>query len=303
MKNIIEKDKKHKSGIYQIRNLSNNKIYIGSAFNLLDRFHCHKSLLKNNKHGNQHLQRSYNRNPDDFIFEIVEFVDDISKIYEIEQIYIDITYGKNCYNISKKTNEYNSLLKNNKLRREKFQLIDKENKLYDFSGLADTSRILNLNFRLLRNLVIGKSLSYKGWRLPKNIDYNPKNYRKSKGRGAEIHNVRLISPDGEIHGPIFNIEEFCRNNKLVASNLRHVISKKNKSHRGWCLYDESYTKFIGKNAKEYSLSLISPKGEIFTQISNLNKFCRDRNLSPSGIRRLIKGQIKKLNYKGWKLIN
>ena len=41
-----------KSGIYQIRNLVNGKIYVGSAVNLRARMQSHFGELKNNKHNN-----------------------------------------------------------------------------------------------------------------------------------------------------------------------------------------------------------------------------------------------------------
>jgi excinuclease UvrABC nuclease subunit len=44
------------SGIYRIRNIENNHVYIGSAKDILGRKSRHFYALKNNKHHNQHLQ-------------------------------------------------------------------------------------------------------------------------------------------------------------------------------------------------------------------------------------------------------
>jgi group I intron endonuclease len=61
------------SGIYKMTNIINNKCYIGSAIDIKNRFKQHKSLLKNNKHFNNHLQSSYNKyGKDNFLFEIIE---------------------------------------------------------------------------------------------------------------------------------------------------------------------------------------------------------------------------------------
>lgn len=49
------------TGIYKIRNIINNKIYIGSAIDIKKRWRDHKWYLKENKHHNQHLQASYNK--------------------------------------------------------------------------------------------------------------------------------------------------------------------------------------------------------------------------------------------------
>lgn len=86
-----------KSGIYQITNILNGKFYIGSAVDLNQRKGIHFYNLKNNKHGNPHLQSSYNKHgKDNFVFEIIE-----ECVVEIlllrEQYYIDIL--KPNYNI------------------------------------------------------------------------------------------------------------------------------------------------------------------------------------------------------------
>ena len=56
-KSIIMK----KMGIYFIRCIINNKLYIGSAFNIKYRWKRHFNDLKKNKHHSPHLQRAYNK--------------------------------------------------------------------------------------------------------------------------------------------------------------------------------------------------------------------------------------------------
>ena len=46
-------------GIYRIKNVINEKSYIGSSINIKSRIQRHKSELKNNKHSNLKLQRAY----------------------------------------------------------------------------------------------------------------------------------------------------------------------------------------------------------------------------------------------------
>lgn len=80
-----------RSGIYKIRNIKNNKIYIGSALHFRKRKWEHDSMLFRGKHHSRHLQASYNKHGEDcFVFEIVEYVDDKTKLIEREQYYIDI---------------------------------------------------------------------------------------------------------------------------------------------------------------------------------------------------------------------
>ena len=50
-----------KSGIYAIKNLINNKMYIGSTSDFKSRCRSHRTLLNRNKHFNKHLQNSVNK--------------------------------------------------------------------------------------------------------------------------------------------------------------------------------------------------------------------------------------------------
>jgi len=57
-------------GIYAIHNIISNKYYIGSSQCIRRRWNEHKSLLNRNKHGNQHLQYSYNK----YGLDVFEFI-------------------------------------------------------------------------------------------------------------------------------------------------------------------------------------------------------------------------------------
>ena len=92
------------SGIYQIINTTNNKIYVGSSINIKQRFNDHKKLLRHNKHPNNHLQSSWLKyGESNFNFEIIEYVDNENLLIK-EQFYIDLFLSyenKIGYNISK----------------------------------------------------------------------------------------------------------------------------------------------------------------------------------------------------------
>jgi group I intron endonuclease len=76
-------------GIYCIRNTSNNKRYIGSSRNITGRWRVHKSRLTLNKHHSTHLQKSYNLGTANFVYEIIELVDDLSQLEAREQYWVD----------------------------------------------------------------------------------------------------------------------------------------------------------------------------------------------------------------------
>ena len=48
-------------GIYYIKNIVNNNMYIGQSINIKTRFSCHKSALNKNRHYNEKLQKDFNK--------------------------------------------------------------------------------------------------------------------------------------------------------------------------------------------------------------------------------------------------
>src|SRR6266404_9821390 len=83
------------SGIYRILNLIDNKIYIGSAYNLYMRWAQHKSNLKLNKHPSRYLQNAWNKyGENNFKFEILELILNRKSLASREQRWIDET---KCY--------------------------------------------------------------------------------------------------------------------------------------------------------------------------------------------------------------
>lgn len=305
MKFNIDLNKKKLAGIYRILNIVNNKFYIGSAFNFDNRFRTHKSKLKSNKHENEHLQRSYNKyGHDSFIFEILEIVDEVTIIYDIEKEYLDKYFDNNtiCYNMNTETDPNKSLVKYNESRKVKIILISPDNILHEFDSYTSASKKINSSTGFIRDVVKGKYKSCKGWRLPENIDYDYINYRKVQGRGAKLHNIKLLSPDGNVYGPIFNMESFSRQHNINSSELLNIIAGRTRYSNGWSLFDGiSKNSPIAKNAKTYNITLISPDNIEYSDIKNLTKFCKENKLCISSIRSIIYGKSKKNNHKGWKL--
>ena len=88
-----------KSGIYKITCSENNKVYVGQAINIQDRWKTHIQCLNRNKHHNIHLQRAWNKyGENNFKFDIIEYCEkeDLNdkEIYWIKEL----SSFKNGYN-------------------------------------------------------------------------------------------------------------------------------------------------------------------------------------------------------------
>ena len=76
--------------IYKIQNRVNSKIYVGSTQNIQERWDYHKRQLRNDRHGNIHLQNAFNKyGVDSFEFSVIEEVKDIENLIDREQYYMD----------------------------------------------------------------------------------------------------------------------------------------------------------------------------------------------------------------------
>lgn len=90
-------------GIYQIRNIKDNYVYIGQTNErFVRRLWLHDFLLRNNKHDNINLQNAYNENGEDaFIFETLYVVESKTDLDKLEKECIKNARKQGvCYNIS-----------------------------------------------------------------------------------------------------------------------------------------------------------------------------------------------------------
>jgi len=93
------------SGIYQIKNLINGKVYIGQAKQLATRAMQHERSLNSQKHDNKHLQAAWNfYGSDAFEFTVLQVVEGKAERDVAEQALITQFYGDGCYNIMKDVN-------------------------------------------------------------------------------------------------------------------------------------------------------------------------------------------------------
>lgn len=111
------------SGIYMIKNIITNKVYIGSAIDFERRFYLHKLNLNKNQHHSRHLQSSWNKYGfSNFEFIILEETNkDKNILLKIEQIYIDKYQSANInfgYNINPKAGSSLGVKRSDEFRKK-----------------------------------------------------------------------------------------------------------------------------------------------------------------------------------------
>lgn len=94
--------RKKVAGIYQIRNLINGKVYVGSSSCLGGREKEHLYRLKAGNHHSQKLQRAWAKYGEDaFKFEILELIDGDDALLAAEQRWIDqLDCARRGYNVA-----------------------------------------------------------------------------------------------------------------------------------------------------------------------------------------------------------
>lgn len=324
------------AGIYKIQNLSNQRIYIGSAVRFKNRWTNHLNALKANRHENMFLQADFNKlGKDAFKFEILEITNGTKEErLKIEERYILQFFGdySKCYNLSKraispaapsKTPEATKQ-KRSKSAKINWQTIEYRQKITSASKKAlldkaishtfisptgeltevkhiiDFAKEKNLDCRGLYELVSGKAESYKGWR--SSLKYSGVfnlSEQLSKSRTIKYTNISIISNDGIIlTGPLY---EVANEAKLKKASLAALIRGDKESLYGWKSHSKkeiSANKIKKQNSCEKEYFFISPSGQVHSGVG-IGAFAKTVQLKVHGFYKLISGECK--SYKGWKL--
>lgn len=223
----------NKGGIYQIRNSLNGKVYVGSCKRFKKRAYDHRSYLRNNRHHNQELQRSYNLHKEEnvFVFEILEVIEgDLEARLQVEQKYLNAFLDANmwemCYNAKTNTKGGNGFEPN-------------INKIPWNKGKTDVYSSETLE-KISNSLKGSKNPRYK---IPRTQEVKDKISKKNKGNGNGMYGVvgsnnsrskpyAFISPTGDIFQGI-GLSYFCKSMGLKQSNMQRLLSGKSKQHKGW----------------------------------------------------------------------
>lgn len=254
-----------KSGVYQIRNIQNEKVYIGSCKEFKTRAKQHLSSLRNGKHQNKHLQASYNKwGEKAFIFEILFVMEaDSYARRQKEQELIDqfLQNWNQCYNLAKKvTPEQTSWSKNPDVTRRKISRALTGRKLssdhVEKMRQTKTGQVLSQTHKLkikqamraknIKGPFAGKHLSEEHKKKISNSllgDKNPffakTHTKEQKEKMSKSHLGKISSRRKKVL--LINIntnEQLYFDSVMLASlflkrNVSKVIKKKTKTYKNW----------------------------------------------------------------------
>jgi group I intron endonuclease len=258
-----------KVGIYAIKNLKNNKIYIGQSINIQKRIIQHKSNLKRNKHPNAHLQASYNYyGENNFEFYILELCEK-DVLDKREKYWIDFFDGKNCQN---NFNEKDG-------GKTHFELSDEAKKKCGFCNL-------------------GKHRS------PKNEFKKGGHPGKEFQKGLVPYNRKMVYQydlEGKFINNYNSLKEAAQKNKISSSLLSLCCNKKIKTAKGyqWRFKDENPANKIVKincvAVYQYDLD-----GNFIQKFNNIKSAADYIGVKPSVISQCLSGKSHSSKGYQWK---
>lgn len=121
-------------GIYCIENICNHKKYIGQSVNIYERWSKHRTLLRKDSHGNQHLQYAWKTyGEENFLFYIIEECC-VDKLDELE------IYYTNLYNVYDNQYGYNIEPAGKANHTRTIETIEKIKKNRKYVASEDTKR-------------------------------------------------------------------------------------------------------------------------------------------------------------------
>lgn len=285
------------SGVYQIINRVNGKVYVGSAVDIQVRLHNHRRELRSQQHCNQKLQNAWDKHGEAaFDVRVIELIPDPQDLLPREQYWLDLLQsvknGYNClptagsnlgYKATDVTRERSSRAK----ARPMQGFITPDGATVTILNLYLFCKANGLTSQPMRMLAAGTATSYKGW-THSNAKLPAREWKKTY--------QGFIDPAGREVPPVTNLAAFCREHGLIPSNMSAVYLGHTTSHRGWTHVRHNGHVNLPQRARRYPGHFVSPEGQRFT-VTNLRQFSQGRGLLQSGMHQLFSG--KKRQYKGW----
>jgi group I intron endonuclease len=269
------------SGVYEIRCLVTNRVYVGSSVNVHARWLQHRNRLRSGRHCNSFLQRAWNSHGENNFQVLVLELCNETQLLRAEQKWID---ERRCVNRLLGFNVC-AIAGAPAMRNVKTWegFIDPEGNDRTIENLHKFCRAESLCFSAMHGLAkgTGKLRSHRGW-----------THRNSVRKRAYIKTYEgFVDPAGCSVAPIHNLAAFCRQHELDKTHVVAVFNRRICSHRGW-----THRNGLQRRDVRTYLGFVSPSGRRVT-VTNLQAFCRREGLSPVRMHNLVSGMRRR--HKGW----
>ena len=263
-------------GIYKIENKANGKVYIGQSVNIESRWKGHKSNLRNNKHQNDYLQKSWNKyGEENFDFSVLCECEkdklDEKEIYYINQY--KSTDGKYGYNLReggesgtmtettiKKLRGLGSTLSQDDVRHIKMLM-------YLLMDRNEIAKMYNVSPKVLTAISQGKNWGYI---LPELND--------------KIHNLKQTLID--------------ERNQMIVSHYDNGLSITKiveKTGLSTSIVEKAVYKYRDIKSKDKQMNKYNKIFELHEQGVNNYQISKMVDVSPSTVQRYLSGEQHPLN--------
>lgn len=204
------------AGTYRIVNISNDKIYFGSAVNLHSRKLRHFRELRNGNHSNPHLQRAYDKyGKKSFEFEVLKTLSKDQLVMEEQKLLDEHSASSKCYNICSIVRS--PFVRGRPKTEEHKKKLSAATKAYFATHPEAREKI--------RQLRLGKPLS----------EETKRNLRRSKKRGSEHHNAILTENDvrairNDYIPYKYGFGSLAKRHKVDRKTIVRIIQRKTWTH-------------------------------------------------------------------------
>lgn len=208
-----------------------------------------------------------------------------------------IYYGSTVDFKVRERQHFKNLRKNkhsNQHLQNAFNKYGKENFIFEIIELVEKSKLLEIEQRYLDKYVGTKNrynIAKDAWS-PMSGFTHSKEAREKISKTHLGHKYNL----GRKHTD--ETKEKVRQIRL-GTHLSDITKEKlKKIHLGKKLSKEQKEKMSIAHSRNFSL--LSPEGMVYCGM-NMKKFCKEHNLTPSGVNRVLKGE--RICHKGWRKLN
>lgn len=249
------------SGIYQVRNLVNNKRYIGLTECFRVRKTSHFTRLRKNIHINPKLQNAFNKyGEQNFVFEILEECDN-KKLEEREVFWVYFFDSlKNGYNCKEPGVRGGSVAK-------KYKWLNLKSRETFLLSVPEISKKTNLYPTGFLYVTRGESLFYKDWTL-EDLEQDLIRYKEEKIKKYPY--IKIFNPETNerIEG---NSYEIAKKLNICPKELVRLFKKEITRWSGWVL--EENTALFKKRKRKVRMDILDKEtGDMYKNINPTNLF-------------------------------